>query len=192
MHVSIWALPAARIPRLPDDLAAVVRPVLVGGRGLVGTAWVEYGQGGVLQYRELLCAVMVRHRSRPGVSIVGIWVDSRASRDGGRELWGIPKELAELEIDATAWARTETGTIARASISPGRRCPGRWPVRFSVIQLLGRQVKETPVRGRASIQRARATWQVEPTGPLAGLNGRQPVLTVTLRDFRILFGRRGG
>jgi hypothetical protein len=151
---------------------------------------VEYGPGGVLQYRELLSAVLVRHRARPRVSITGIWVDSPASRDGGRELWGIPKELAELTIGETACARTQAGTIARASISSGRRYPGRWPVRFSVIQLLGRQVKETPVRGWASIQRARAMWQVEPAGPLAELGGRRPVLTVTLRDFRILCGRR--
>lgn len=195
MHLSIWSLPAAQMPRLPDDLAAAVRPVLVGGRGLVGTAWVDYQPGGVLQYRELLSAVLVRHRARPAVTIVDIWVDCPASRDGGRELWGIPKELAELTIDtsgdgatsARAW--TERGSIAQASISPGWRSPGRWPIRLSVVQLLGRQVKVTPVRGQASIQRAKAAWQVEPAGPLAELNGREPLLTVTLRDFRILFGR---
>ena len=199
MYLSIWSLPAAQVPRLPDGLAAVVRPASVGGRGLVGTAWVVYEPGGVLQYRELLSAVLVRHRAGPRVSIVDIWVDSRASRDGGRELWGIPKELGELKIDAssaggggglTARAWTEAGAIAQASISPGRRCPGRWPIRLLVTQLLGRQVKVTPVRGWAGIQRARATWQVEPDGPLGLLSGRQPVLTVALRDFRIVFGRR--
>jgi len=196
MYVSIWSLPVAQIPALPDALAAVVRPLSIGGRGLVGTAWVRYEAGGVLQYRELLSAVLVRHRGRPRVSIVDIWVDSRPSRDGGRELWGIPKELAELEIGpspggglaARAW--TAAGAIAQAAISPGLRYPGRWPIRFSVIQMLGRQVKVTPVRGWADIQRATATWQVGPTGPLAALNGRRPVLSVALRDFRILFGRR--
>jgi Acetoacetate decarboxylase (ADC) len=195
MHLSIWSLPAARLPRLPDDLATTVHPVVVGGRGLVGTAWVEYQPGGVLQYRELLSAVLVRHRARPAVSIVDIWVDSPASRDGGRELWGIPKELADLTIETAgggttgARALTEVGPIAQASISPGRRSPGRWPIRLSVIQLLGGQVKVTPVRGWTSIQRAKAAWQVEPTGPLSELGGRAPLLTLTLRDFRILFGR---
>jgi hypothetical protein len=199
MHLSIWALPAAEVPRLPDGLAAVARPVSVGGRGLVATAWVEYQPGGVLQYRELLSAVLVRHRARPAVSIVNIWVDSQASRDGGRHLWGIPKELAELKIEGsraggtgelTAEAWTEKGFIAQSSISPGWRWPGRSPVRFSVIQLLDRQVKVTPVRGWASLQRAEATWQVQPYAPLAALSGREPLLTVTLRDFRIVFGRR--
>jgi len=81
----------------PSAARAAVRPVTIGGHGLVGTAWVEYEPGGVLQYRELLSAVLIRHRARPGVSIVDIWVESPASRDGGRELWGIPKELAELD-----------------------------------------------------------------------------------------------
>jgi hypothetical protein len=198
MHVSIWSLPAAQLPRLPRGLAAAVRPVTIGGRGLVGTAWVEYEPGGVLQYRELLSAVLVHQRARPRVSIVDIWVSSAASRDGGRELWGIPKELAELEIkpstsrgvdELRAWARTATGTIAETSISPGLRCPGRWPTRLSVIQQLRDRVKATPVRGWAGIRRAKATWQVAPGGPLAYLNGRRPLLTVTLRDFRIVFGR---
>jgi hypothetical protein len=195
MHLSIWSLSAAQLPPLPDGLAAVARPVTVGGRGLVGTGWVEYESGSVLQYRELLCAVLLRHRARPRVSILDIWVDSPASRDGGRDLWGIPKKLAELDINPcatgsmgglTARARTARSTIAQTTISPGRRYPGRWPVRVSVIQLLGRQVKVTPVRGWVGIQRARATWQVV---PLAGLSGRRPLITVTLRDFRILFGQ---
>lgn len=190
MHVSVWALPAAHVPRLPDRLADVVRPVSIGGRTLVGTAWVDYQPGGVLQYRELLCAVLVRYRARPGVSIAAIWVDSPASRDGGRKLWGIPKELAELRIDgpaARAW--TETGAIAGTSIVPGRRFPGRWPIRLSVVQVLDRRVKVTPVRGWAGIQRARASWQVEPESPLAELRAHRPLLTLTLRDVRMVFGR---
>jgi hypothetical protein len=197
MHLSIWSLPATRAPALPDGLAAVARPVSVGGRCMVGTAWVDYGPGGVLQYRELLCAILVSHHGRPRVSIVDIWVDSVASRDGGRELWGIPKHLAELAIEPAAGAaglvaraEADTGAIASASISRGWRGPGRWPVRLSVIQMLGGQPKVTPVRGWATIHRAKACWQAEPDGPLNGLTGRQPVLTVTLRDFRIQFGAR--
>lgn len=196
MYLSIWSLPAARIPALPAALAAVVRPLSIGGRGLVGTAWVRYEPGGVLQYRELLAAVLVRHRGRPRVSISDIWVDSPASRDGGRQLWGIPKELAELELDpadggglaARAW--TPAGPIAQAVFSTGRRYPGRWPFRFSVVQLRDGQVAVTPVRGSAVAQRATATWRPQPGGGLAALSGRRPLLTVALRDVRIRFGRR--
>ncbi|NJC72051.1 acetoacetate decarboxylase family protein [Planosporangium thailandense] len=199
MYVSVWLVPRARLPRLPAGLAAAVRPVTIGGHGIIGTAWVEYGPGGVLQYRELLSAVLVRDRARPRVSIVDIWVDSPASRAGGRQLWGIPKELAELEFspDAadggdglTARAGTGEGVIAQARISTGPRRLGRWPAGASVVQLLGDRVTVTPVRGRASIRAAHAAWRVPAGAPLAYLRDRRPLFTVALRDFDILFGRR--
>jgi hypothetical protein len=208
MHLSIWSVPLAQLPALPEGLAAAVRPVTVGGRGLIGAAWVEYEPGGVLQYRELLSAVLVRDGARLRVSIVDIWVDSTVSRDGGRELWGIPKELADLDFapaDPGAAgeraagegeaggmimrAGTAAGAIAHTTISAGLRYPGRWPVRLSVVQLRAGQVTVTPVRARAGFRRAKATWSVTPDGPLGYLNGRRPVSTVTLRDFRIVFGR---
>lgn len=187
MYVSVWPVPRAQLPPLPEALAAEVRPLTVAGRGLVGTAWVDYGPGGVLQYRELLSAVLVRRARRPLVSIVDIWVDSPASRAGGRELWGIPKELAELEVTATG---ARAGTIAEARLAAGLRLPGRWPTRFSVIQALGGSTKISPVRARAAIRLAKATWQVVPDGPLAYLAGRRPLLTLALRDFHMLFGHR--
>jgi hypothetical protein len=187
MYVSVWPIPRAQLPPLPEALAAEVRPLTVAGRGLVGTAWVDYGPGGVLQYRELLSAVLVRRARRPLVSIVDIWVDSPTSRDGGRELWGIPKELAELDVTATG-ARADT--IAEARLATGLRLPGRWPTRFSVVQALGGSTKISPVRARAAIRLAKATWQVVPDGPLAYLAGRRPLLTLALRDFHMIFGRR--
>lgn len=189
MYVSVWAVPRAHLPPLPAALAAEVRPLTVAGRGLIGTAWVDYGPGGVLEYRELLSAVLVRRARRPLVSIVDIWVDSPASRDGGRALWGIPKELAELDIPAPPGPARASG-IAEARLTLGPRLPGRWPTRFSVVQARHDQAKISPVRARAAARLAKATWQVAPDGPLAYLAGRQPLLTVALRDFRMVFGRR--
>jgi hypothetical protein len=189
MFVSVWSLPRAQLPPLPSTLAAEVRPLIIAGRGLVGTAWVDYGPGGVLEYRELLSAVLVRRARRPLVSIVDIWVDSPASRDGGRALWGIPKELAELDfrpgdggLDARAAA------IARARLAKGLRLPGRWPARFSVVQELGGRTKTTPVRARAAVHLAKADWRVAPDGPLPYLAGRRPFITLALRDFHLVFG----
>jgi hypothetical protein len=201
MHVSLWWVPRARLPALPPVLTRAVRPVTVAGRGVIGTAWVEYEPGGDMHYRELLSAVLVRHRARLRVCIVDIWVDSLASRDGGRELWGIPKDLATFVLERdehrgalapraeTTGDRGATALIAQASIGARRRVPGRWPVGFSIVQQLDDQVKTTPVRGRAAPGPASATWQVPPSGPLTYLAGRRPWLTVTLRDFRLTFGR---
>ncbi|MEE6258765.1 acetoacetate decarboxylase family protein [Plantactinospora sonchi] len=194
MYVSLWSLPRRELPPLPPGLAGMVRPVVVGGRGVVGTAWVRYEPGGVLHYRELLAAVLVRAGLRPRISIVQIWVDSETSRVGGRELWGIPKELAELAIEPddnggiSGSAATPTGPIARARVTPGPGLPGRWPVAFTVAQLLAARLRTTPVRCRARIGGASSTWQVEPGGPLGYLAGRRPLLTLAVRDFRLVFG----
>jgi hypothetical protein len=185
MHVSLWWLPKAQLPQLPTELASTVRPVTAAGFGLVGTAWVDYQRGSVLQYRELLAAVLVRERFRLRASITGIWVDSVASRDGGRELWGIPKDLARLSFGAELTA----DGIATARILPGFQLPGRWPVRGSVTQLLAGRAKTTPVRGRAGLQLAGTHWRLPADGSLGYLRGRRPWLTVTLHDFEIVFGQ---
>ncbi|RKR86852.1 acetoacetate decarboxylase [Micromonospora pisi] len=201
MYVSVWAVPHAELPPLPEGLAHIERPVTLGGRGLIVGAWAEYQPGGVLHYREMLAAVLVRVKARPALAVTDIWVDSRSSRDGGRELWGIPKELAELEISSgavpgndaiTASARAASLTIARCLIRPGRRLPGRWPFRLTVAQPLGSGVRLTPVRGRAELARADTRWSVEPGGPLAYLAHRRPMFTVALRDFQVTFGTAGG
>lgn len=98
MYLSLWLVPARELPRVADG----TRPVTVAGRGAVGAAWVVYENDSVLHYNELLRAVLVRDGGRPRVCITDIWVDSPASMTGGRELWGIPKDLAEFAIDRTA------------------------------------------------------------------------------------------
>lgn len=203
MYLSVFAVPGAALPPLPEPLASTVRPVVLGGRTLVGTAWVRYEPGGVLRYQELLSAVLVHERGRPRVSITDIWVDSVASRDGGRRLWGIPKDLAELDLrpvdDNNAGATVATaalpgrpaldrGTFATATITRGLRVPGRWPTAMSVAQVLDGQVKRTGVRGRTGLRIGTASWRIEPDGPLGHLSARRPLLTVTLADFQIRFG----
>lgn len=182
--LSVWAVPVTALPPLP------VRAVAVFGRAVVGTAFVDYRPPG-LAYRELVAAVLVRHGVRLGVSITRIWVDSPASRAGGRELWGIPKELAEFDWDRglTASARDAGGTIASVRATPRRR--GLWlPVMTSTWQAFGRGVARTPLRATASIAPLRATWDVDPTGALSWLRPHRPLISVGVRNLRLKFGPR--
>ncbi|MBG0562784.1 acetoacetate decarboxylase family protein [Actinoplanes aureus] len=197
MFLSVFLLPRRRLPQLPPVLDASVRPLTIGGRGVVGAAWVKYEPGGVLHYQELLSAVLVHERGRPRVSITDIWVDSVASLQGGRRLWGIPKELAEFQIeadddlvDANASATEPPGApISSALIRLKGRLPGRFPIGFKVAQAFGEQVRRTPVRGRAGVRTANAAWRPDPAGPLGYLAGRRPVLSLAITDFWLVFGR---
>ena len=165
--------------------------------GTYGAAFISYG-GPTLTYRELLVARLVDARSRQ-VRISDIWVDSVESRDGGRVLWAIPKELARLDLE-----ETRVGPSAHTSFSAHvdgvevasaqfASAPGaavvRAPFAATTSQLRdnGAEVL-TSMRGTARGLPAWATWDFAPDGPLAYLHGRRPTISFRLSDVRMTFG----
>lgn len=188
-YVSLWLVPRRVLPELP----AGVRPISLFGRAVVATAFVDYLPGGLLPYRELLVTTLVRHGVRPGLSITDIWVDSAASRAGGRELWGIPKELAEFDLahepSFRGVARADGDLLAEASgrrRGTGIRLP--FPLRGTALQTLHDALARTPLRATGRVHLARANWQVG--GPLSWLRPYRPLLTVAAVDFDLRFGPR--
>ncbi|MET9296071.1 acetoacetate decarboxylase family protein [Streptomyces sp. NPDC003077] len=96
LRASVWVVPRGALPawRLPER----ARAAGFGGRCVVCTLWVDYQEGGVLRYREFLVGLLVWWRGRPTWTIVVARVDDPAALAGGRQLWSIPKELAEITI----------------------------------------------------------------------------------------------
>ncbi|MER6437313.1 acetoacetate decarboxylase family protein [Streptomyces sp. NPDC001185] len=188
MYLSLWLVTRHALPQVPLG----TRPVTVAGRGVVGAAWVVYENDSVLSYNELLRAVLVRAGTRPRVCITDIWVDSEISKAGGRELWGIPKEMATFRLDRAdglrASASSGDGLVAGAAFRPGRGLPGRWPLSYRVAQTLSGRLKTSPVRSRTDLSLARADWTVADSGPLRALGLSRPVISLELSDFRLRFG----
>lgn len=188
LHSSLFLVPLIDVP---VDLPSGYRPFRLGRRGVVGTAWVSYQAGGVLTYDELMSTLLVRRGWRLLATITHIWVDSPASRDGGRALWAIPKQLAMFAFAEADFASSDDeGTIAAGTVTPRMALPVRLPCCLHVVQSLRGAAKVTPVRARARFALARATFAADPSGPLAFLAGRRPLLSFSLRDFRMSFGRR--
>lgn len=186
LHASAFLVPLGDVP---VDLPPGCRPVRFGRFGVVGTAWVSYEPGGVLEYRELMATLLVRRGWRIMPTINRIWVDSPASLHGGRELWGIPKGLARFEFTTTTFAAADDGgPIATGTVRGGLGLPGRWPVRFHVVQWLAGAAKLSPVRSRAGVRLSHAAFDPDPDGPLAYLRGHKPFWSFTLQDFRMRFG----
>jgi len=82
--------------------------------GVYGAAFVDYQEDGVLAYHELLVA-RLHDAARRRVRITDIWVDSVVSRDGGRALWAIPKQLADLPLRTSGrgtWRFDPAGPLA--------------------------------------------------------------------------------
>ncbi|MDZ8260362.1 acetoacetate decarboxylase family protein [Nostoc sp. ChiQUE01b] len=57
----------------------------------------NYGSGSVLEYSELIVVpALVNYQRKIGAWISHIYVDNADSVAGGREIWGLPKELAKF------------------------------------------------------------------------------------------------
>ncbi len=189
--------------RLQGDLWLSLFPVRSGGTtdrpaGLYGVGFADYKERSVLRYRELLVARLVRHGAVPRVNVTDMWVNSSASREGGRSLWGMPKELAELHVTdrrlgptvRTSCDANITGApIAAARFMAVDSPTVRMPLRFTTSQHRpnGGPVV-TQVSGSAKALPCLGKWDFGARGPLAWLHGRHPVMTFRFRDFRVLFG----
>lgn len=64
----------------------------------VGAVYVSnYQPGSVLEYSELIVApAFVKYQGKIGAWVTHIYVDNPDSVAGGREIWGLPKELADF------------------------------------------------------------------------------------------------
>jgi hypothetical protein len=164
--------------------------------GLYAAAFVSYEPGSDLTYSELLVARPARGAR---IEILDIWVDSPASRPGGRELWAIPKGLSDFTLETshvgplsrTEWAASaERRPIARARFTDVSRAAVRLPFRGGIRQpgLDGVGPRTALLRGSARTLPCRGHWEFAPDGPLGWLAGRRPVVSFRMVDFRLSFG----
>lgn len=184
-YVGVWLLPHELAPR---PHSASTTPIRIFGRVLVCAAFFVYEEPSPLTYDEIMATVLVRQGWRPRVSITHIWVNSEASRDGGRDLWAIPKDLAEFDVARhSSYAAQDIGSLAVRRV---RRLPWRLPMGFRIAQDRAGTLVVSPVTGRVRLGLATARWSMAAHGPLGFLSGHKPRLTLACRPFHLLFGRR--
>jgi acetoacetate decarboxylase len=167
--------------------------------GLYAAAFVDYRPGGVLSYHELLVARLLGVGRGPRVRVTDIWVDSEESMAGGRTLWALPKQLADLPLQDTslgAAARTSFSGVAEGRVLAAATftaLPGAAVVRLP-FGLTTSQVRDdgstlvTSAAGSGRPVPCHGSWRFPADGPLAFLHRRRPVLSVALRDVRLRFG----
>jgi acetoacetate decarboxylase len=161
--------------------------------GVYGAAMVAYEEPSPLTYGELLVATP-RHRR---AHITDIWVDSVDSRDGGRDLWAIPKDLATFSRTTTGRRRQRTSwevavdgrPTASARFTDVASAAPRTPFRGATWQVRedGSEVS-APMRGTARSLPCRARWTFHDEGPLAWLAGKRPLASFRMAGFQMSFG----
>jgi hypothetical protein len=174
--------------------------------GVYGAALVSYEQPSPLTYSELLVARTVKAAGDRRVNITDIWVDSADSRDGGRELWAIPKDLCHFErtttgkrVQRTSWSTTLDGTgVASARFTDVSSNTLRTPFKGSTWQqrpasdsdanrAADREVV-AELTGSAKALPCRGSWEFNEQGPLAWLAGKRPLASFRMTDFQMSFG----
>ncbi len=139
-----------------------------GGRGLL---LARYDEGATLAYHELIAFSGLRRRGRfVGFDVGGIWVDSAASRDGGRAIWGLPKELATFRwTSERVTVGAEDGSkILAADL---RRAPVRMPVPL-LPAVFGRRGERELWTASFGTLRGGPAWArvaADPSSPVAAL-----------------------
>ena len=166
--------------------------------GTYGVALVDYQPGSPLTYGELLVARPVRVSSGPDagrhVTVTDIWVDSEPSREGGRSLWAVPKELAAFDWstegrDGRGPVSAAVPGIAEAAFGAPRAGLPRLP--FSGTTWQPRDDGSSVVASLTGSSRAfpvRGGWTFQPDGPLAWLADARVLSSFVMRDFRMSFG----
>jgi hypothetical protein len=184
-YIGAWLVPVGDVPA-PHSPAT--KPITIFGRGIVGAAFFVYEQPSPLTYNEIMATVLVRDGWRVRVSITHIWVDSEASREGGRDLWAIPKQL--VDFDVVPHASYSAQGIGSLVLRRVRRLPWMLPAGFTIAQDQHGSLLVSPVAGRMRLGTASARWSFAADGPLGFLHGRRPLLTLVAWPFRLMFGRR--
>ncbi|MFW6866164.1 acetoacetate decarboxylase family protein [Nocardioides sp. CPCC 206347] len=190
MHGSLWL----SVFRLPEDVDER-HPA-----GQYGVALVSYEEPSPLTYHELLVARTTKDAAGKGaVTITDIWVDSPTSQAGGRELWAIPKQLCDFDMESsfrgpvtsTDWtALVERRPIVDASFTDVSRAAPRVPFTGRVIQPGIDEHPETAnvlMKGSAKALPCRARWSFASDGPLAFLGQARQLGSFRMSSFRLAF-----
>jgi hypothetical protein len=171
--VSVQALRLVEIASVRSLVPPELRIVpLLPGKTLSVLYCASYEPPSTLCYHELIVAPALTYaRGSVGFWISHIYVDHPASQAAGREIWGLPKELARFE-----WAPQER----RAAVTTRERslCSLEWetgsasvpaPLLLPVISQRGSHLQYFNARGVGTVGVRGARITMDPGGPFAAL-----------------------
>ncbi len=187
---TLHAINTRRVRSLVPSGLAIVE--VLPGKTLGGVYCAKYGVGSSLLYSELIvvCA-LVRHKMQFGAWISHIYVDHPDSVAGGREIWGLPKELAEFtwEKDDRDRVRVRQGDRLLCSLDfslQTLRVPV--PFAFSSFSTLGSNLLLFPAEFTSDIGLVESRLVIPPESPFSMLNLPKPGLTFSCEDLRLVAG----
>jgi acetoacetate decarboxylase len=187
-------LDAKRVrPFIPPQFELVC---VLPGRTVGGIYVSHYGTGSVLEYSELIVvAGLVSYSGQIGGWISHIYVDNADSVAGGRNIWGLPKELAEFTWEKNSSAHSASKN--RLLVRQGERtlCHFSYnPPNFELQLALSANAFSTKsdsillfkshFESRLSLMATQL--QVPSESPFASLGLDHPLLTLSCNQLRLV------
>lgn len=163
-------------PLIPSELQIIsIWP----GKTLGGVYLSYYGTRSALEYSELIViAGFVSYAGKFGGWVSHIYVDDSDSVAGGREIWGLPKELADFNWEDNQ-VTVRQGNRILCRLNYNHQSFG-WRQRLgaSSFSTLGSNILVFPAELEARLGLVSSKLKVPAESPFAGLNMSQPLLTV--------------
>ncbi|MHA2392996.1 MAG: acetoacetate decarboxylase family protein [Promethearchaeota archaeon] len=94
---------------LPPELDSIEK-------GFDNVLILEYPDTSIGPYNEALLLLNCNYKNKPGVFVFSIYVDDDVALTAGREIWGIPKKLAKIELSKIE-SNTIRGSVTRRGIT---------------------------------------------------------------------------
>jgi len=184
-------------PLIPSELDIIsIWP----GKTLGGVYLSNYGSGSVLEYSELIVApAVVSYRGKIGAWISHIYVDNADSVAGGREIWGLPKELAEFSWEQGERVTVRQGNQKLCSLNYNRQSLA-WRSRLgaSSFSAKGSDLLIFPAELESLLGLIGSKLEVPAESPFSGIGLGQPFLTVRCEQMSLrvdapkVVGKRAG
>ncbi|MGM3309645.1 acetoacetate decarboxylase family protein [Anabaena sp. WFMT] len=179
------------VPFVPSELEIVS---LLPGKTLAGTYVSSYEAGSLLEYNELIVfPAFVRYQGYIGVWISHIYVDNEDSVAGGREIWGLPKEIAEFSGDnhGKVSVKQNQRELYQLSYKKDLLSLSTWwqqEFKGNAFGGLGSELLYFQNNFKSQISLLKANLEIPQHSPFASLHLGQPWLTVKLQKLELLAG----
>jgi acetoacetate decarboxylase len=175
-------------PMIPSDLEIVS---LLPGKTLGNVYVSAYTKGSILDYNELIISpALVRYQKRVCSWISHIYVDNSDSVAGGREIWGLPKEIADFtwQNNHVIVSQNNQKLCQFNWQKPLLSIGTWWPATITGKVLSGIEQKRLLFNSqfRSPIQLVKSKINIPSNSPFSGLQINQPFLSIKFPSLNLL------
>ncbi len=150
-----------------------------------------YDWNSTLQYHELIVApALVRYQGKIGAWISHIYVDNPQSVEGGRNIWGLPKQMADFTWDdRQVTVSQDSNCLCRVDRSP-LELPLSWWDNFkisgNVFGGLERDILSFQGDVTTGLKWTLSSLTIPPTSPFASIDFSHPLLSVRCDPLQLI------